>query len=131
MSKAAVQGNLIGFAPKPKPVFPVMGPSDKGNFILNPKPKPVFPVMGPSDKEYFILNPKPKPIHFMASLGHSGLGVLIMDVMGLGENGHKVPRGLDVAVSTPPPPSKSIRGGIYMCTKDSRSKKILVAYPKP
>jgi hypothetical protein len=52
MSKAAVQGNLMGFAPKPKPVFP---------------------VMGPSDKEYFILNPKPKPTHFIASLGHSGL----------------------------------------------------------
>jgi hypothetical protein len=50
-----------------------------------------------------------------------------MGVMGLGENGIKVPGALDVAIS----PSNKIRGGIYMCTKDSKSKNFLVAYPKP
>jgi len=52
MSKAAVQGNLMGFGPKPKPIFPLMGPSDKEYSVL-----------------IFLT-----PIHFMASLGHSGLG---------------------------------------------------------
>jgi hypothetical protein len=53
MSKARIQGNLMGFASKPKSIF--LG-------------------MGLQDKEYSILNPKPKPIHFKASLAHSGLG---------------------------------------------------------
>jgi hypothetical protein len=52
-------------------------------------------------------------IHFMASLGHSGLGVLIMGVMGLGENGLKVSRYLgclDVAIF--PAASDTIREGM-------------------
>jgi hypothetical protein len=40
MSKVIVQGNLMGFAPKPKPIFPVLGPSTDNTLNLKPKPTP-------------------------------------------------------------------------------------------
>jgi hypothetical protein len=56
-----------------------------------------------------------------------------MGVMGLGENGPKVPGALDVAISpspSPPPPQYDKRGMEHV-RQDSRPKNFLVAYPKP
>ncbi len=52
-----------------------------------------------------------------------------MGVMGLGENGPKVPGALDMAISSPPP--QYDKRGMEHVRQDSRPKNFLVAYPKP
>jgi hypothetical protein len=42
-----------------------------------PKPKPIFPVLGPQDREYSTINLKPKLTLFMAFLEFCSHGVAL------------------------------------------------------
>jgi len=42
-----------------------------------PKPKPIFPVLGPQDREYSTINLKPKLTPFMAFLEFCSHGVAL------------------------------------------------------
>ncbi len=93
-----------------------------------PKPKPIFPIMGPYDKKKFQFKPKAQAHSFHGLFGTWCLEVLIMGVMGLGENGLKVHERLDMAIFPPPPPNpptpKQDKSGYRTCAPRLQDKKL-------